>query len=149
MRAVIQRVQKAVVRTENRTAGQIDRGLLILAGLDPEDERRDLEWMARKVLNMRIFDDEAGNMNKSVIDLRGEVLIVSQFTLHASTKKGNRPSFTKAAAPDLAERLYNDFTTMMRNGGVKVETGVFGAHMEVELINDGPVTIMMDSKNKE
>lgn len=149
MRVVLQRVQKALVRTENRTAGQIDRGLLILAGLDPEDERDDLEWTARKVLNMRIFDDEAGNMNKSVIDVRGEVLIVSQFTLHASTKKGNRPSFTKAAAPDLAERLYNEFTEVMRNGGVKVETGVFGAHMDVELTNDGPVTIMLDSKNKE
>lgn len=149
MRVVLQRVQKAMVRTDHRTVGQINRGLLILAGLDPEDERQDLEWMARKVLNMRIFDDEAGNMNKSVVDVKGEVLIVSQFTLHASTKKGNRPSFTKAAAPDLAERLYNDFTEIMRSSSLKVEYGVFGAHMEVELINDGPVTIMMDSKNKE
>lgn len=149
MRVVLQRVQNALVRTESGVSGKINRGLLILAGIDPEDDGDDLEWTARKITGMRIFDDEAGNMNKSVADVGGGLLIVSQFTLHASTKKGNRPSFVKAAKPRQAEKLYDEFVEILSASGLKTETGVFGAHMDVELVNDGPVTIIMDSKNKE
>lgn len=150
MRALLQLVKSASVRVEGEIIGEIGRGLLIFVGFEGADTTEDLEWIARKVMKMRIFQDEKGKMNRCVQDVSGEVFIVSQFTLHASTKKGNRPSFIYAAPPDIALGLYNDFITYMNeNYDTRIATGKFGAMMQVELINDGPVTISMDSKNKE
>ena len=150
MRVVIQRVQKASVKVENTIIGSINIGMLILLGIEHEDGQEDITWLCKKISNLRIFNDENGKMNKSILDIEGSFLVVSQFTLHASTKKGNRPSYIKAAKPEISIPLYESFIEALRNlSGLRVETGKFGAYMEVELINDGPVTILMDTKNKE
>lgn len=150
MKAVIQRVSKASVTINNEKVADIKDGLLILLGIVNEDTLEDITWLSKKVVNLRIFNDENGVMNTSVIDSLGEIIVVSQFTLHASTKKGNRPSYIKAAKPDVAIPLYEKFITQIEKDlGKKVQTGQFGADMKVELLNDGPVTIIIDSKNKE
>jgi len=150
MRAVIQRVSQASVKIEGKIKGAIKHGLLIFLGIEDTDTHEDIEWLSGKISRLRIFDDGAGVMNLSVNDVEGEVLVISQFTLHASTKKGNRPSYIKAAKPDVAMPLYEAFVEQMeRDLGKKVQTGEFGALMEVSLINDGPVTIIIDTKNKE
>ena len=150
MRVVIQRVSEASVKIEGSLKGSIGPGMLILAGFEEEDNTEDLEWMVRKIANLRIFDDDQGVMNLSVSQVSGQLLVVSQFTLHASTRKGNRPSYVKAAVPDIAIPLYDSFCMMLQTyTGIKVETGEFGAHMEVQLINNGPVTIIIDSKKRE
>ncbi|HRW95350.1 MAG TPA: D-aminoacyl-tRNA deacylase [Bacteroidales bacterium] len=150
MRTVIQRVTEASVKIEGSLKGSIGPGMLILAGFEEEDSREDLEWMVRKIANLRIFDDEQGAMNLSVSQVSGQLLVVSQFTLHASTRKGNRPSYVKAAVPDIAIPLYESFCELLQAyTGIVVETGTFGAHMEVQLVNDGPVTIIIDSKIRE
>ncbi len=150
MRVTIQRVTEARVEVEGKISGEIGKGLLVLAGFEEADEIEDLEWIANKMLLLRIFNDEEGKMNRSLLDEEGEVLIVSQFTLHASYKKGNRPSYINAAKPNRAEGLYESFINVVQQLMDKpVQTGVFGAHMKVSLVNDGPVTINMDSKNKE
>jgi len=149
MRVLVQRVQLAKVAVGGETVGRISKGLLLFLGIGHDDEEEDLNWLVNKVLNLRVFEDDAGKMNLSVKDIQGEVLLVSQFTLHASTKKGNRPSFIAAAAPEKAKKMYDNFGKSMALVGVKVEYGVFGANMQVSLLNDGPVTIWMDTKNKE
>ena len=150
MRAIVQRVSKASVTVEGKIISKIGLGLLILLGVENEDAKADLEWLSRKIVNLRIFNDEEGIMNKSLIEVDGDAIVVSQFTLHASTKKGNRPSYLKAAKPEIAIPAYNDFVERLQNDlGKKVGTGVFGADMKVELLNDGPVTITIDTKNKE
>jgi len=150
MRAVIQRVTRAQVKVKELITGSIDSGFLVLLGIEQEDSKEDAEWLARKISSMRIFSDDEGLMNKSLFDIEGSILLVSQFTLHASTKKGNRPSFIKAARPEVAVPLYDYFKFVLKKEGIKkLEEGVFGAMMEVSLINDGPVTIIIDSKNKE
>jgi D-tyrosyl-tRNA(Tyr) deacylase len=150
MRAVVQRVSKASVTVEGEIISKIGLGLLILLGIENEDTSEDIEWLSRKIVNLRIFNDEEGVMNKSLIEVAGDAIVVSQFTLHASTKKGNRPSYLKAAKPEIARPAYEDFVERMEiDLGKKVGTGVFGADMKVELLNDGPVTIAIDTKNKE
>lgn len=150
MRIVIQRVLNASVSIDNKIYGTINQGLMILVGVAEGDTEQDMEWLAAKAANMRIFDDENGVMNRSVIDVEGEVLAVSQFTLNASTKKGNRPSYIHAAGHDVAIPLYEKFCERMQELlGREVKRGVFGADMQVSLINDGPVTIIVDSKLKE
>jgi D-tyrosyl-tRNA(Tyr) deacylase len=150
MRVVIQRVSHASVKIDGLLKSQIGRGLLVLVGFEAADTQDDLAWMSRKLLGLRIFDDEAGVMNRSVMDVAGDVLIVSQFTLHAMTAKGNRPSYIRAAGHDIAIPLYEQFLAEVSRGlGKEVGSGQFGADMKVELLNDGPVTICMDSKNKE
>ncbi len=150
MKVVIQRVIKASVEVEEKIVSEIKNGLLILLGIEAEDSQEDIKWLSRKIANLRIFSDENDAMNKSIIDVDGEIIVVSQFTLHASTKKGNRPSFIKAAKPDIAIPLYENFILQLENEiNKKVQTGIFGAMMDISLINDGPVTILMDSKNKE
>ena len=150
MRAVVQRVSNASVTIEGEIISKIGLGLLILLGVENEDAKADLEWLSRKIVNLRIFNDEEGVMNKSLIEVDGDAIVVSQFTLHASTKKGNRPSYLKAAKPGIAIPAYKDFIERLQNDlGKKVGTGVFGADMKVELLNDGPVTITIDTKNKE
>ncbi|MAJ37515.1 MAG: D-tyrosyl-tRNA(Tyr) deacylase [Flavobacteriaceae bacterium] len=150
MRVVIQRVKNASVRVDEQVVGAIDHGLLLLLGITQEDSTEDIEWLCRKIVQMRIFGDENDLMNKSLLDIDGEVLVISQFTLHASTKKGNRPSFIAAARPEQAIPLYEQFITAIQNYiPQKVQTGIFGADMKVNLLNDGPVTITMDSKNRE
>ncbi len=150
MRVVIQRVSKASVTINNSVKSAIGKGLLILVGVEETDTPEDAEWLCKKAANMRIFDDENGVMNKSVLDIGGEIIVVSQFTLMASTKKGNRPSYIRAAKHEISIPLYNKFCEIMENElGKPIGTGEFGADMKVELLNDGPVTIIMDSKNKE
>ena len=150
MRIVIQRVLHANVKVDNEIVGKINNGLLVFLGVAEGDAEEDVNWLAKKLINLRVFNDEDGKMNLSVNDIAGELLIVSQFTLHASTKKGNRPSFIKSADPKTGEKLYNYFIEHLIKGyQLKVAAGVFGAMMEIELLNDGPVTIIMDSKNKE
>ena len=150
MRVVIQRVSEASVTIEGKVKSAIAKGLLILLGIEPEDDQTDIDWLCRKVANLRIFNDENGVMNKSVIEVAGEIIVVSQFTLHASTKKGNRPSYIRAAKPDIAIPLYEKFVaTLQASSQLKVLTGSFGADMKVALLNDGPVTIIIDSKQKE
>ncbi|MDM1406567.1 D-aminoacyl-tRNA deacylase [Myroides sp. DF42-4-2] len=150
MRIVIQRVTEASVTVEGALTGSIGKGLLVLVGIEEVDGRQDIEWLSGKLVNLRIFEDEQGVMNKSVLDIDGEVLLVSQFTLHASTKKGNRPSYIRAAKPDVAIEMYENFIAQVtRDLGKKVQTGRFGADMKVALLNDGPVTICIDSQNKE
>ena len=150
MRVLLQRVTEASVQVDGQLSGSIDGGMLILLGVEAEDDMEDIDWLVKKISKLRIYSDEEGKMNLSIVDVDGSFLVVSQFTLHASTKKGNRPSFIKAARPEQAEHLYETF--MKRLGefsGLRVEKGVFGADMKLRLLNDGPVTIWMDSKNKE
>jgi len=150
MRLVIQRVSKASVTIDNSVFSSINNGLMVLVGIEEGDDQKDADWLVQKLANMRIFSDAEGKMNLSVKDINGEVLVVSQFTLHASTQKGNRPSFIKAARPETAIPLYKSFINKVSTEtGKECKTGVFGADMKVELINDGPVTIVMDSKSKE
>lgn len=150
MRLLIQRVTEASVTIDKKVKSAIGNGLLILVGIENEDNQTDIEWLTRKLLNLRIFNDENGVMNKSVRDINGDLLIISQFTLHASTKKGNRPSYIKAAKPDIAIPLYEQFVQHVeKEFGKTVGTGEFGADMKVALLNDGPVTIWIDSKHKE
>ena len=149
MIAVVQRVSAASVTIENRIKSAITSGLLVLLGVEDADNQDDIEWLASKLVNLRIFNDEQGVMNLSVKDLNGEILIVSQFTLHASIKKGNRPSYIKASKPEIAIPLYESFVKVVQsNLGKEVQTGEFGADMKVSLLNDGPVTIIIDTKNK-
>ena len=150
MRVVIQRVSEASVTINGNIKSSIKHGLLVLAGFEGIDNQDDLDWIIKKIIQLRIFNDDQGIMNLSVKDIEGEILVVSQFTLHAKTKKGNRPSYINAAPPQVAIPLYNQFVeTLSRNLEKPVLTGEFGAHMVVNLINDGPVTIIIDSKNKE
>lgn len=150
MRIIIQRVSKAYVSIDGKIKSEISAGLLILLGIEEADTPEDVEWLSGKVSRLRIFNDDAGVMNLSVTDVRGDILVVSQFTLHASTKKGNRPSYIKAAKPEISVPLYESFVKQLeKDTGKHVNTGEFGAMMEVSLINDGPVTIIIDSKNKE
>lgn len=150
MRAVIQRVSHASVRVNGKITGQIHEGLLVLSGYEDSDTVADIEWVSSKVVQMRIFDDENGVMNKSVKEVDGNILFVSQFTLHASTKKGNRPSYIRASKAAVAIPLYEKTIEQLQADlGKRIETGIFGADMKVELLNDGPVTIIMDSKNKD
>lgn len=150
MKTVIQRVSQASVTINGMVKSNINVGLMILVGFEEEDTQEDLEWISGKITRLRIFGDENGVMNLPVTDVDGEILVVSQFTLHASTKKGNRPSFIKAAKPDLAIPLYEQFIKQLEiDLGKSIKTGEFGADMKVALINDGPVTIIIDSKNKE
>lgn len=150
MRAVIQRVQYASVKVDEKISGSIQKGLLILLGIEDADQQEDIEWLSNKIVNLRIFDDEQGIMNLSVKDIGGDILLVSQFTLHASTKKGNRPSYIKASKPEFAVPMYEKMILQLETElNKKIQTGIFGADMKVELLNDGPVTIVIDSKNKE
>lgn len=150
MRVILQRVQQASVKVDQKITGEIEKGLLLLVGFEPEDTNEDFEWISKKITQLRIFNDENDVMNWDIKQVNGELLVVSQFTLHASTKKGNRPSYIKASKPDLALEQYNQFLSVLRKtAGIELQTGVFGADMKVELINDGPVTIFIDSKNKE
>ena len=150
MRAVIQRVSQASVTVEGAIIGQIQLGLMVLVGIVNEDDTSDIEWLSNKIIHMRIFEDENGVMNKSLIEVGGEILLVSQFTLHASTKKGNRPSYIAAAKPEISIPLYEAMIQQLEKDlGASIQTGKFGADMKVALINDGPVTISIDSKNKE
>ncbi len=150
MRAVIQRVSKASVTIDNKIYSRVDTGLLVLLGIEDADTAEDIEWLSGKIVNLRIFNDDNGVMNVSVKDINGDILVVSQFTLHASTKKGNRPSYIKASKPEFAVPTYEKFVKQLSDDlGKKVGTGIFGADMKVELLNDGPVTIIIDTKNKE
>ena len=150
MRILIQRVSEAYVKVNQNIVGSIQYGLLVFVGIEENDNQEDINWLANKMVQLRIFNDEHGVMNKSLIDVDGQVLAISQFTLHALTKKGNRPSYIKAARPEIAKPLYESFIeTIEKIANKKVEKGIFGADMKVSLINDGPVTIWIDSKNKE
>jgi len=149
MKAVIQRVSEAHVKVEGKIVGEISKGLLLLIGIDEEDEKSDVDWLVQKILNLRIFGDQDGKLNLSLLDISGEVLCISQFTLIADYKKGNRPSFIKAAKPEKAIPLFDYFKTEIAKSGLKTESGIFGADMKVSLLNDGPVTIAMDSKTKQ
>ena len=149
MKVVIQRVAKASVTIDEEKVASVEKGLLILLGIVNEDALDDIKWLSNKIVNLRVFGDENGVMNKSLLDVNGDVIVVSQFTLHASTKKGNRPSYIKAAKPDIAIPLYETFVKQLETDlGKPVQTGRFGADMQVDLLNDGPVTIIIDSKNK-
>jgi D-tyrosyl-tRNA(Tyr) deacylase len=150
MRLVIQRVSSASVKVDNLIVSQIGDGLLILAGIEEKDNLEDIDWLVKKVCQLRIFNDENGVMNLSVQDIKGDMIVVSQFTLMASTKKGNRPSYIRAARPEIAIPLYEQLVGAFKNTlGKAIGTGIFGAHMEVTLVNDGPVTILLDSQNKD
>lgn len=150
MRVVIQRTAHASVTIDGKVKSSIGRGMLILVGIEDADTQEDIDWLCKKICHLRIFDDEQGVMNRSILDVGGEILVISQFTLHASTKKGNRPSYIKAAKPDVAIPLYEAFCQTLRQSlGHDIGTGQFGADMKVELLNDGPVTICIDTKNKE
>ena len=150
MRTVIQRVRHCSVTIDGLVKSKIGNGLLVLVGIEDRDTKEDIEWLCKKIANLRIFDDENGVMNRSVVESEGEVMVVSQFTLHASTKKGNRPSYIHASKPDIAIPMYEAFCAEMGlQLGKDVATGTFGADMKIELLNDGPVTILIDSQNKE
>jgi D-tyrosyl-tRNA(Tyr) deacylase len=150
MRVVLQRVSKASVSVQHEINAVMHQGLLILLGIEGEDTREDIDWLCNKIVKMRIFNDDDEAMNLSLLDVDGDAIVVSQFTLHASIKKGNRPSFIKAAKPDVAVSLYEDFVKKLKEClGKEVGTGKFGANMDVELVNDGPVTIIVDSKQRE
>ena len=150
MRAVIQRVSESSVKINDQFTGMIDKGLLILLGIEENDTIEDIQWLAGKIIRLRIFSDSDGVMNLSVKEINGDILVVSQFTLHASTKKGNRPSYIKAAKPEIAIPIYDQFMDQLTTElGKPVQSGVFGAMMEVSLVNDGPVTLVMDTKRKE
>ena len=146
MRAVVQRVKNASVVVDGDTVGSINKGLLVLLGVGKEDEDKDLDYLVNKILGLRIFEDENDKMNLSLLDVEGDLLVVSQFTLYGDVRKGKRPSFTDSAHPDIGNEYYEKFMEKTRETGLRVEGGVFGAHMDVNLINDGPVTIMIDSK---
>ena len=148
MRVVLQRVSHASVTVEEKVIGKIQRGFLLLVGVTHDDAMEDMEYLVRKIVQMRIFEDEEGKLNRSIQDIGGEILSVSQFTLYADTMKGNRPSFSKAAPGDVAIEMFEQFNGLLRDTGIPVETGQFGADMKVELLNDGPVTILLDSKNR-
>ena len=148
MRVVLQRVSHASVTVEEKVIGKIQRGFLLLVGVTHDDAMKDMEYLVRKIVQMRIFEDEEGKLNRSIQDIGGEILSVSQFTLYADTKKGNRPSFSKAAPGNVALEMFEQFNGLLRDTGVPVETGQFGADMKVELLNDGPVTILLDSKKR-
>lgn len=150
MRTVLQRVSKASVTVNDKIVSSIESGLLVLLGIENADTKEDIDWLTNKILNLRIFNDDDGVMNQSVVDIEGDIIVVSQFTLQASTKKGNRPSYIKAAKPEVAIPIYENFVQVLeRKLEKKVGTGIFGADMKVELLNDGPVTITIDTKNKE
>ena len=150
MRAVIQRVLEASVTVNGNITGAIQNGLLVFVGIEDADTKEDIQWLSSKIVNLRIFNDGAGIMNLSLKDIDGDILVVSQFTLHALTKKGNRPSYIRASKPDIAIPLYEEMILQLENAlGKKVQTGMFGANMKVKLLNDGPVTITIDTKNKE
>lgn len=150
MRLVIQRVAQASVTINERVKSEIKKGLLIFIGIENSDGTDDIEWLCKKVINLRIFNDNEGVMNKSVLDIKGDILVISQFTLHASTKKGNRPSYIRAAKGDISKPLYERFCKeLSKELGKQIGTGEFGADMKVKLLNDGPVTILIDTKNKE
>ena len=150
MRVVIQRTTHASVTINDQQKSAIGKGMLILVGIEDSDGTEDIDWLCRKIVNLRIFDDENGVMNRSILETKGDILVVSQFTLHASTTKGNRPSYIRAARPEISVPLYEQFCSALGQAlGKPVETGEFGADMKVELLNDGPVTICIDTKNKE
>jgi D-tyrosyl-tRNA(Tyr) deacylase len=150
MRAIIQRVTQASCRVEDEITGAVEQGFLVLLGIEDADEQEDLDWLAQKIAGMRIFNDENGLMNKSLADVDGNILLISQFTLFAATKRGNRPGFTRAARPDKAIPLYEQMVRKLSELiGKNVQTGIFGADMKISLLNDGPVTISIDTKNKE
>ncbi|MXS72447.1 D-tyrosyl-tRNA(Tyr) deacylase [Flavobacteriaceae bacterium W22] len=149
MRVVVQRVTEASVKVNEEIVGKINSGLMLLVGIDENDEKPDADWLVQKILNLRIFGDDDGKLNLSVLDTKGEILCISQFTLIADYKKGNRPSFIKAAKPDQAVPLFDYFKNELKKSHLKVESGIFGADMKVSLINDGPVTIIMDSQTKQ
>ena len=150
MRVVVQKVKNASVKVNNQLVGEINNGLVVLAGYEPSDSKEDISWMVQKIIKMRIFDDSENKLNFSILDVNGEILLISQFTLHASVKKGNRPSYIKAADSKKAKQMYDqtirEFETLLKR---KISTGKFGANMEVSLVNNGPVTITIDSKKKE
>ncbi len=150
MRVVIQRVKNAAVSVEGKQISSIERGFLVLLGIEDLDTDEDINWLTQKIVNLRVFNDENGVMNKSIIESDGEILLVSQFTLFASTKKGNRPSYIRASKPDFAIPMYENFCVKLFSlFGKEIKTGIFGADMQISLVNDGPVTIMIDTKNKE
>lgn len=149
MRLVIQRVTEANVEIDAKIHASITNGYMVLLGIENEDTKEDIDWLVRKLVNLRVFSDSDGDMNLSLSQVGGSVLLISQFTLFASTKKGNRPSFLKSAKPDVAIPLYDEFIKTLSESGVEVKTGIFGADMKVSLINEGPVTILIDSKNRE
>ena len=150
MKVVIQRVSQARVKVSDKIISEIKLGFLILLGVEKSDSQTDINWLVNKISNLRVFSDNELKMNLSIKDVKGEIIVVSQFTLHAKTKKGNRPSYIKAANPEQAEFLYKEFILQLKNASaVSVQSGVFGANMQVDIVNDGPVTIIMDSKNKE
>ena len=150
MRVVIQRVSQSNVKVSGEVIGKINEGLMVLVSFVDEDNDTDLDWMTKKIINLRIFNDDEGKMNRSVQDIGGDILLISQFTLHGSTKKGNRPSFIKAAKPDFANVMYERFINILEQSlGKKIQTGEFGGDMKVSLVNDGPTTIIIDSKDKE
>lgn len=147
MRAVIQRVDYSSVKVNNKIVGEIDKGLMVLVGVGPEDDENDIEYMVNKIINLRIFEDSLGKMNLSLKDINGEILIVSQFTLYADCRKGRRPSFASAASPEKGEELYNILVDRFKKTGIKkVQTGIYGAHMHISINNNGPVTLLLDSK---
>ena len=149
MRTIIQRVQHASVTVDGKITGNINHGILVLVGFEPEDTNEDFEWIIKKIIQLRIFNDENNVMNLDIQQTNGEILVISQFTLHAAVKKGNRPSYIKASKPDLANEQYEEFLNLLENNFKPVQKGIFGADMKVELLNDGPVTIFIDSKNRE
>jgi D-tyrosyl-tRNA(Tyr) deacylase len=147
LRVVIQRVSRAKVSIGEKTAGETGHGLCLLIGIAPSDRERDAEWAASKIANMRIFEDDGGRMNRSILDIRGEILAISQFTLYADCRKGRRPSFADAAPPEAANALYQSLVCRLREMGVTVQTGIFGAEMKVDIVNEGPVTIILDTED--
>jgi len=150
MRVVIQRVSEASVKVDGSITGEISTGLLVLLGIEDADNDEDISWLSNKIINLRIFNDESGVMNKSLLEVDGDILLVSQFTLHAATKKGNRPSYIKASKPDFAIPMYEQMIKQLEKDlNKKIQTGIFGADMKVSLLNDGPVTIIIDTKNKD
>ena len=150
MRVVVQRVSESNVKVSGEVTGKISKGFMVLVSFVDDDTADDLDWMSNKIINLRIFNDEDGKMNKSLLDVGGDILLISQFTLHGSTKKGNRPSFIKAAKPEYANQMYDKFIEVLENSlGKNIQTGEFGGDMKVSLINDGPTTIIIDSKSKE
>lgn len=146
MRAVVQRVDEASVVVDEKTVGSIEKGLLVLLGVGEEDNERDLDYLVEKIIGLRIFQDENDKMNLSLIDVRGELLVVSQFTLYGDARKGKRPSFSSSAGPEVGNKYYEEFVNKAKEYGIKTETGIFGADMKVKLVNNGPVTILLDSK---